>query len=264
MTPAYDLSLLIAAAHAGGKAALAYYRAGDTTSAGIRHKEGGSPVSEADLAANEAVARLLRPARPGYGWLSEETPDDRTRLGDTPCFVVDPIDGTRAFIAGRDDWCVALAVVAGGRPVAGVLYRPATGLTLSASRGEGAFAGECRLPGGTPGPAIRAAGPKPLLDRLERAVAGPVERRPRIASLALRLAAVATGELDIAFASDGAHDWDIAAADIILAEAGCLLAGGDGAALAYGRESIRRPDMVASGADRRAAALAALNPSAGR
>jgi myo-inositol-1(or 4)-monophosphatase len=153
---------------------------------------------------------------------------------------------------------VALAVVADGRPVAGVLHRPATGLTLSAARGEGAFAGQRRLSGGTPGAAIRASGPKPLLDRLERLA--PVERLPRIASLALRLAAAATGDLDVAFASDGAHDWDVAAADIILAEAGLSLFPADGAPLLYGRAGITRPDMAAAGPACRSAALAALNP----
>jgi myo-inositol-1(or 4)-monophosphatase len=132
MSPDRDLALLVDAARAGGAAAMAFFRAGAETTAEVRHKDGGSPVSAADIAANDAVRRFLGAARPAYGWLSEETEDDRSRLGPGPCFVVDPIDGTRAFISGRLDWCVALAVVAGGRPVAGVLFQPATGRLLSA------------------------------------------------------------------------------------------------------------------------------------
>ena len=87
--------------------------------------EGRSPVSAADFAANERLEKLLITARPHYGWLSEETDDDNARLSHETLFVVDPIDGTRAFIAGERTWCVSVAVVHQGRPVAGVLVAPA-------------------------------------------------------------------------------------------------------------------------------------------
>ncbi|MFM7446032.1 MAG: inositol monophosphatase family protein, partial [Tabrizicola sp.] len=97
------------------------------------------PVSEADLAVNEALARRLRSARPEYGWLSEETPDDAARLGCTAVFILDPIDGTRAFLAGEETFAVSLAVAREGRPVAGVVFLPAMDRLYSATAGGAAL-----------------------------------------------------------------------------------------------------------------------------
>src|SRR3954468_2521190 len=77
-------------------------------------KGASSPVSEADIAVNELLEARLRQARPEYGWLSEESADDRTRLDRRLLWVVDPIDGTRNYIAGKDDWCVSVALVENG------------------------------------------------------------------------------------------------------------------------------------------------------
>lgn len=126
-----DLELILAAAVAAGDTALGYFR----KTLDVRWKnEGRSPVSEADLAANDILKSRLLSARPDYGWLSEETDDDESRLLRETVFVVDPIDGTRAFIAGKDLWCVSVAVVHRGLPVAGVLYAPSLGEIFQATR----------------------------------------------------------------------------------------------------------------------------------
>ena len=90
-------------------------------------KGGTSPVSEADYAVDRYLRETLTAARPAYGWLSEETADSAGRLAASRTFVVDPIDGTRAFLDGRSTWCVSIAVVEDGHPLAGVLDCPATG-----------------------------------------------------------------------------------------------------------------------------------------
>ncbi len=79
-------------------------------------KGASSPVSEADIAANDLLERELRAATPDYGWLSEESTDDESRLGKRLVWIVDPIDGTRAYLAGREDWCVSVALVEGAAP----------------------------------------------------------------------------------------------------------------------------------------------------
>ena len=119
--PEADLDLLIAAAQEAGQLALGYWR--------NRPREwdkgdGAGPVTEADLAVDARLRARLTAARPDHGWLSEESPDDGSRLGRRRLFVVDPIDGTRAFIAGETGWALALAVVEDGRVTAGVVHLP--------------------------------------------------------------------------------------------------------------------------------------------
>ena len=117
--PEADLDLIIRAAEEAGRIALAHWRGT------FRHwekDEGAGPVSEADLAVNAALEQALRAARPDYGWLSEESPEDPRRATAARVFVIDQIDGTRAFIAGEDGFAVAVAVVEDGQPVAGVVH----------------------------------------------------------------------------------------------------------------------------------------------
>ena len=117
-----DLALLEQAAREAGAIALRFWR----QSPQVWDKpDGAGPVTEADLAVNAHLERLLRGARPDYGWLSEESPDDPARLAAEHCFIVDPIDGTRAFIDGQVGFSHALAVVRRGEPVAGVVHLPA-------------------------------------------------------------------------------------------------------------------------------------------
>lgn len=117
-----DLELILDAARQAGEIAHGFF--GRSPEVWWKN-EGRSPVSAADFAANDRLLNLLLTARPNYGWLSEETDDDVARLSCETLFVVDPIDGTRAFINGEKTWCVSVAVVHRGQPVAGVLVAPA-------------------------------------------------------------------------------------------------------------------------------------------
>src|SRR4051795_9451880 len=101
-------------------------------------KGASSPVSEADIAVNDLVERRLRAATPDYGWLSEESVDDDSRLGKELAWIVDPIDGTRAYLAGREDWCVSVALVAGSAPVLAAVFAPSSEEFFFAMRGRGA------------------------------------------------------------------------------------------------------------------------------
>ncbi len=211
-----DLELLRSTAVAAGIIASSYFRR-DIKS---WTKENASPVSEADIVVDRFLAANLLQARPDYGWLSEETVDNPSRLDCDRVFVVDPIDGTRAFLRGEDYWTVSLAVVENGVPVAGVVYAPARDELYEANKGGGA-----RL-NGKPLTRTRRAGTPPLIPapgavHQELQAAGlDYARGPAFPSLAYRLVQVATGRLDAAVARRGAQDWDIAGAAVILSECG--------------------------------------------
>lgn len=214
-----DLALLRSAAVAAGITALGFFRR-DMKS---WTKENASPVSEADCLVDEFLSNNLLAARPDYGWLSEETFDDKERLNYQRVFIVDPIDGTRGFIRGQDGWTICVSVIEDGEPVAAVVYAPARDELYDAVKGGGA-----RLNGDPlfrrqhqgPGPVI----PAPGAVHRELAEAGlDYVRGPVLPSLAYRLVQVATGVLDAAVARRGAQDWDISAAALILSECGIAL-----------------------------------------
>ena len=211
-------------------------------------KEQNSPVSEVDIAVNRLLRERLNAILPGAGWLSEESEDDPARLDASRVWIVDPIDGTRSFINGRPDWTISVALVEARRPVVAALFAPVSGEFFRAAAGAGAT---CI---GTPIAATlgddiagaRVAGPKGLLDHLA-AVAPAFTIPPRIHSLALRLARVADGTLDAAFASSSSHDWDLAAADLLVHEAGGALTTLGGIKLAYNGASTVHDTLVAAG-----------------
>jgi myo-inositol-1(or 4)-monophosphatase len=218
--------------------------------------QGDSPVTEADIAANDLLHEHLVEA--GDGWLSEESENDPARLDAQRVWVVDPIDGTRAFIAGREDWCVSAALVAGGRPVAAAIYAPVTEELFLATAGGGATRNNVtvRASSGAGLEGARVGGPKRMLDRMTLDGSGVVAM-PRIHSLALRLARVADGGLDAAIAGGNGHDWDLAAADLLVHEAGGLMTALDGRPLIYNRPDPVHSMLIAAGRERHAA-LAAL------
>lgn len=237
-----DRLLLRDAAREGGRLAMTFFRRACRSWS----KEGGSPVTEADMAVDRLLRRVLLAARPDYGWLSEETADDPARRDCRNVFVVDPIDGTRGFIDGDRRWCVSLAVVRDGRPVAAALYAPALERLFTATAGGGAE---------TAGRRLRVS---PRTDSRNAAVGGPkgwlksaplgrlgVAGAPYLPSLAYRFTLVAEGTFDAAFARPRAHDWDLAAADLLVHEAGGRLTGLDGERPRYNRETLRHGVLVA-------------------
>jgi myo-inositol-1(or 4)-monophosphatase len=227
-------------------------------------KAGSSPVSEADIAVNDFLSTRLPPLAPDAGWLSEETEDNQARTKANTVWVVDPIDGTRAFLDQRPDWSVSVALVEGGRPSVGVLYAPVTDEMFVATRGGGATVNGTRLtiaPGDSLGGA-RIAGPKSHLERLAQ-INPRVLPQPKVFSLALRAARVASGELDVAFASRNSHDWDLAAADLLVHEAGGALTDLSGAVITYNRPDPVHGTLLAAGADRHRALIELLRDRRG-
>lgn len=218
-----------------------------------------SPVSEADIAVNDFLRERLAKLLPDAGWLSEETEDDPATRDRHQTWIVDPIDGTRAFIQGRPDWTVSVALVEEGRPVLAALYAPVTEEMFLAMSGTGTTCNRepVRVRDANDLTGVKTAGPKRILERLEKTEPTALSQ-PKVHSLALRLARVATGELDVAFASSGSHDWDLAAADLLVHEAGGLLTDLSGRPLSFNRPHLTHSALVAAGSARHKALLALL------
>ena len=219
-------------------------------------KHGGSPVSEADIAVDNFLRQRLMQIAPDCGWLSEETEDDRARLKTPRVWVVDPIDGTRAFLSGRHDWSISVALVEHGRPVIATIFAPMQDLLYAAATETPTTLNGAAVTA-NPGSSlqgIKAAGPKPMLERVA-AHAPDLVMEPKVFSLALRLARVAAGTLDLAFASINSHDWDLAAADLLVHQAGGALTTFEGGPLIYNRAEPMHGALVAAGRTRHEALL---------
>ncbi len=218
-----------------------------------------SPVCEADIALDNVLRDRLTAVDAGFAWLSEESVDDPKRLAARYVWIVDPIDGTRAYIAGLPDWAVSAALVADGRPIVACLYAPIVDQFFTARVNAGATCNEQAIEATTGAElsGARIAGPRNLLERLT-AVAPPFTVMPRVRSLALRLAQVALGTCDAAFAGGNSHDWDLAAADLLVHEAGGALTSITGGTVTYNRPVPRHGMLVAAGRDRHAALIELL------
>jgi myo-inositol-1(or 4)-monophosphatase len=207
-------------------------------------KEGGSPVTEADLAVNSYLCDHLTAARPAYGWLSEENADNAERLERREVFVVDPIDGTIAFLKNRPHFTICAAIVVEGRPCCGVVYNPISEELYSARTGGGAHRNAQPIHVSARDVLEGCA----MLGDRSQLTASPfppmhVQNRN---SVAYRVALVADGSADASVSLTAKRDWDLAAADIILTEAGGRLTDASGAVLIYNRAITRQPSLVAA------------------
>jgi myo-inositol-1(or 4)-monophosphatase len=248
-----DAALLKNTVREAGQLALSLFR----TELKTWTKGASSPVSEADIAVNNLLEARLRAATPGYGWLSEESADDETRLSRQLVWIVDPIDGTRSYLAGHEDWCVSVALVERAKPVLAAVFAPAREQFFFAMRGKGTTLNDApvRATAGSSLDISRMAGPKPLVERL-RSSQDEIKLHPRIGSLALRLCRVAEGALDAAFAGGQSRDWDLAAADLIVQEADGRMSELSGDPILYNRREVAHGVLVAAGRDRHAGIVA--------
>jgi myo-inositol-1(or 4)-monophosphatase len=237
-----DLKLALNAATAAGRLAMQHF--GEKPR--YWRKPDGSPVSVVDHQVDELLMTHLRGARPSYGWRSEESDDAMSVL--QPSWIVDPIDGTRAFIGGEPQWSICIALVVAGRPVAAVVHAPALRQTFSAVSGRGAMLNAA---------AITVTGRGELASALVLASRSafrperwttplPDVEGASPASLALRLCSVAGGNADAALALGYKHDWDLAAGDLIVCEAGGRVSDLAGRPLRYQPSNGRRSGFIAA------------------
>lgn len=244
--PERDLELLLDAARAAGEVALGYT---GKTAKRWEKPDGAGPVTEADLAVNLMLEKHLRAARPDYGWLSEESDDGKARLDHKRVFIIDPIDGTRSFADGSDIWAHSIAIAENGRPIAAVVYLPARNKMFAAAQGAGAFLN---------GSLIRVAErrdiagaemltTRPNMDASHwRRSAPPDVRRSHRPSLAYRMALVAQGKFDAMLTLRPAWEWDIAAGDLILREAGAVVTDRRGNPLQFNNAHPAQDGVIAA------------------
>lgn len=248
--------------------ALPFYKAGRQTGARVWSKTGGSPVTEADVAVDTFLKVRLSALLPRAAWLSEETIDDAVRLKAGLVWIVDPIDGTRAFMSGHPDWSIAVALLSEGQPVLGFVHAPVTDTFYEAAAGAGAtrngqaitVSGQDAIEG------ARVTGPKPMMDRLGRGAARDGVRPDlvtveRVPSLALRVVRVAEGSIDVGLVSPNARDWDLAGADLILREAGGSVCDLQGQPTTYNRADPVHGELAAVSNGLRDAVVAAMGHS---
>jgi myo-inositol-1(or 4)-monophosphatase len=243
--PERDLDLLLSAAKEAAAIACRHWRKNPR----VWEKGVDGPVSEADMEVDAFLRATLQAARPGYGWLSEETPDEPGQRDAARVFVVDPIDGTRAFIGGEATWAHSLAVVENGRPVAGVVHLPVRKKTYAAALGHGATLNGASLRSsdrqevaGSTFLAARAAfepqhwkGAVPQVDRAFRP------------SLAYRLALVAEGRFDGMLTFRPTWEWDVAAGALIATEAGARVSDRRGRPLVFNAPDPRLDGVLVAG-----------------
>jgi myo-inositol-1(or 4)-monophosphatase len=239
-----DQELLLAATREAGAVALRFFRSGVKS----WNKKPNDPVSEADMAVDALLRETLLQARPSYGWVSEESERVPAQNGDV--WVVDPIDGTRAFIEHKPEFAICVALLRGSRPVLATIFNPASDEFFDAMAGGGA-----RL-NGKP---IQASGHGSLNEARFLASRRTFERHGWISrtakadfayrnSIAYRMALVAAGRFDAAISLTEKSDWDVIAADLLVHEAGGRVATADGTPLSYGIDRYRHPSVIATGA----------------
>lgn len=246
--PADDLALLEEAVREAGHIARRFY-GGEFKR---WNKTGGSPVTEADLAVDTFLNDRLKSARPDYGWLSEETEDDDSRLSARMTFIVDPIDGTLAFMRNKPEFTICAGIAAEGKTIAGVVYNPITDECFRARLGSGASCNgrtmhvsdmssveNCRMLGDKPMFAHPAWNNPPNIP-------WPGMHIETRNSIAYRMVLVARGDFDAMMALSAKHDWDIAAADIILTEAGARVTSHTGKTFRYNGAAPVQPSILAA------------------
>lgn len=237
-----DLDLIRTAAREAGQMAL------DLRDAGLKvwSKSNASPVTDADLAVDAFLKERLLSARPDYGWLSEETADSPDRLSKRRIFVVDPIDGTSAYMKNTPWWCTPIAVVENGQPVAAAIYAPVMGEMFEATEGGGARLQGRRITASDTTELEHAEllADARLMETRDWDEPWPQMNFSKRNALAYRMALVAAGAFDAAIAISPKWDWDVCAGALIAQEAGARVSDHMGHKWQFNRPDPRQTSLI--------------------
>ncbi len=232
-------SLLVELAEKASEAILAHY--GDADAEGARNKADGSPVTPADLEANRVIVDGLKRAFPGIPILAEESPDTAARQDARWLFLVDPLDGTKEYLARNGEFSVNIALLEEGRPVVGVVRMPVSGRVFHAARGQGAWMSDAagalqpmQVSERTDG-LILAVSRSHVTLELERIASHPKVGHVVRAGSALKGCMIACGEADAYYRFGRTMEWDTAAMQCIVEEAGGVMRQMDGTPMEYNK-----------------------------
>ncbi len=211
-------------------------------------KSDQSPVTSADLAVNQILQSCLLTAFPHDGWLSEESPDGQDRLQKTRVWVVDPIDGTKAFISGEPEFCISVALVEGSHPVVAAIFNPSTDELFAATRGGGLLLNhkpvspqDCRR---DQQPVIALSPWEQHIGRFKSVEAHATSHPMR--SIAWALALAASGRIHAVATFEPENEWDVAAGALLIEEAGGTMHDGGGEVLEFNRPEPRYRGIIAA------------------
>ncbi len=241
-----DLALLIDAAHASGDIARKFWKQDPE----IWDKgNNAGPVTEADLAVDKMLFHDLRTARPDYGWLSEETTDTDARLNHESVFIIDPIDGTRAFIEGSKAFAHSLAIARDGKVTAAVVYLPVLDKLYTASADTAATLNGSPIAPSDPQPTndITVLSNKKNFHSDRWKISPPPFKRQFRSSLAYRLCLVAEGRFDAMLTLFPTWEWDVAAGTLICQKAGAMVGNSLGQDACFNRLNPQLDGIIAGG-----------------
>jgi myo-inositol-1(or 4)-monophosphatase len=211
-----DLELAILAAREAGAIIMRTFR----TEQRVTLKSPDQPLTDADLAADAALKRVLLAQRPDYGWLSEETADDPARLQRDKVWIVDPIDGTHSYIAGHAEFAVSIGLAQDQEAVLGVVYNPASNEMFATRRGGGAWrVGGAALNVGRATTRVLTASRTEIKSGEMSSFADSFELMP-VGSTAYKLAKIAAGEAQVFVSRGPKSEWDVCAGVLLVEEAG--------------------------------------------
>lgn len=241
-----DLALISEVAREAGALSMHWLRKG----ARSWDKSPNNPVTEADIACNDLIARRLRPARPDYGWLSEETCDNAQDRSQKRVFVVDPIDGTKAFVNGETGFCVSIAIIEDGAPIVGAVYNPNFDELVGARVGGGTHLNGARVDVNDAESLACSMIGQPDVFARGNAHYWPdlrlIDEVPN--AMAWRMSLVAAGHWDATVALNEKNDWDLAAAVLLIQEAGGVATDRHGRPFVFNGESVIQKGAIAAGA----------------
>ncbi len=245
MTNAAEVAHVRAAVIEAGRIAMRFFRHQHES----WHKGPGQIVTEADIAIDRFLNAELRRDHATDGWLSEETEDDQIRLERRRVWVVDPIDGTRSFADGVAEFTICVGLLQDDLPVLGFVFNPATDELFEASLGTGAFLNGARIHASRVDALAGARIVASKYESRQRGFAGlvPSAGLSSLGSLAYKLALVAAGRFDGYLSWRRTHDWDIAAAVLLLSEAGGMLTDATGRPIHLNRRDPTHQGLLASG-----------------
>ena len=214
----------------------------------ISYKSKNQPVTNADLEINEFLRKYFSKITPEFGWLSEESIDNKSRYKSEPFWCLDPIDGTRSFINGKPEYTISLALIEQEKPIFGMILNPETKEFFFAKKNFGSFCNEKKIYvnkksiNNIDNIAISSSESKKLLeyDNFN------IKKVVKMGSIAYKIALVAKGKIDLAISFTKKNDWDIAAAELIIKEAGGQIEEIDGRKIVFNSSDLRINSVIAS------------------